>query len=959
MRGLLRLTDDSGEREIELTRGRTTVGGSPIDTLKINGEGYPASMLTLQWEPRRATWMLRCLRGMAPAVTVSGRPVAPDAAVQLASEDCIVVGTAKLQFDRVLAPVSHAGQPVTRLPLDQNTITIGREDPGRSHDASRLDLDPEEITISRNHAMIEKVGAEYFLVDLSRSGTELNGSAFTRERLVFGDRFRISGYIFEFTGDALQLFDPEASGSISAQQLRVVAGERTILDDVSLNVTAGEFIGVLGGSGQGKSTLLNALCGVNPATSGDVLIGGVSIQDREKLRAIGVGFVPQDDIVHRELTVREAITFSARLRLNLEPTEIDALVARVTNRLGLSDHVDKRIADLSGGQRKRVSIAIELLAKPSVLFLDEPSSGLDPATEEALMTLLQSLTLTKLTIVTTTHVLQKAYLFDRIVFIQGGRLVFAGGTDEARQHFLLHEDNTAESLDHSPIERIYSILAHDEKSAAQWEKEYKESRFASRAVPPLRADRHPLPSDDRAERLRVSPVTQLWLLGWRQWSILQSDRMNLGFLLLQPMLIGFLVAWVADKWALRMFLCVVATMWFGCSNGAQQIVAELSIFRRERVSGQGLNTYILSKLGFLSLLSAIQALLLFGLIVTLSPVFHSDNIDKANMRKEFALRLEDPRTLDAAAMGDDFEARDADSPSASATPTPASRSAKAPPRPVSAIKRWALFSLADFFQVSQNVIDSGRRMMTSADGSIRRDAQGKPLSVPAMPLTQVFLVTIGIRFLAVTIAALIGVGIGLAISSVVSNTTQAANTTQAVLWVPLTLIPQILLGGVVVTVPDMHSSVRAFSSVVPSFVVQRMMDVSGVFGLATPFLTNRTKTPVFLTSRGEKETVEWKEGDRSYSQSYDKISPVNIAWQNLAVKPESLGQHKQASQPLGEGFRVEYRDTVESRHDVRLSKGTVVRSLSVFYKSVLIAIMWVGVCYGVIFMGLRQKQTGK
>ena len=124
--------------------------------------------------------------------------------------------------------------------------------------------------------------------------------------------------------------------------------------------------------------MLNALCGVNPASSGEVLISGIPLTSREQVNAAGVGFVPQDDIVHLELTVTEAITYSARLRLNLPPAQITALVDRVIERLSLKEHRGKRISRLSGGQRKRVSVAIELLAKPSVLFLDEPSSGLDP-----------------------------------------------------------------------------------------------------------------------------------------------------------------------------------------------------------------------------------------------------------------------------------------------------------------------------------------------------------------------------------------------------------------------------------------------------------------------------------------------------------------------------------------------------------------------------------------------------
>src|SRR5206468_10280226 len=108
---------------------------------------------------------------------------------------------------------------------------------------------------------------------------------------------------------------------------------------------------------------------------------------------------------------------------------------------------------------------------------------------------------------------------------------------------------------------------------------------------------------------------------------------------------------------------------------------------------------------------------------------------------------------------------------------------------------------------------------------------------------------------------------------------------------------------------------------------QRIMDTAAVYGLTTPFLTNRTKTPLFLTSRGEKETIEWKDADRSFSQSYDKLSPVNTSWQNIAVIPAQLGQHKQAGDRSGHGFHIEYRDTIESRHDVRFSKGTAFWSL--------------------------------
>jgi ABC-type multidrug transport system ATPase subunit len=823
-------------------------------------------------------------------------------------------------------------------------------------DSARVDLDSEEIAISRVHAMIEREGEDYFLTDRSRLGTELNGVAFTRERLVFGDRLRISGYIFEFTGDALRLIHPESSGTVSADTVTVLADGRRILDQVSLNIAAGEFVGVLGGSGHGKTTLLNALCGINPPTSGEVRLGGVPLTDRARLREIGIGYVPQDDIVHRELTVNEAITFSAKLRLRLPRPQIDALVSRITKRLGLAPHAHQRVADLSGGQRKRVSIAIELLAKPSILFLDEPSSGLDPANEEALMTLLQSLTLTKLTVVCTTHVLQKAYLFDRILVVQSGKLIFAGDSDDARRHFLLQtgaEDQG--SLQHSPLERIYGLLANSSRSASDWEVAFRRSPFAARAVPPLPRAQLTQTRRESPEKLRVNQFKTFLLLAARQWKIIRSDFLNIAFLLVQPLLIGLLIGWVADKLALRMFLCIVATMWFGCSNGAQQIVGELPIFRRERVSGQGLNAYVLSKLGFLSAVSLAQAILLLFVTLFVTNIFHPEELDVQNIGKEFAARLA-PIELSTGASGaeGDFDAVDADEPAANAASTsrPEQSIEKTPWQP-NPLVLGSLMKLAGFFQISQNVLDSGPRILSRSDGTPLLDSQGRQIIVPGKSILNVLLVTLGLRFFAVAMAALTGVSIGLTISSIV------ANTTQAVLWVPLVLIPQILFGGVVVTVPDMSKSVRAFSHLMPSFAAQRIMDTAALYGLTTPFLTNRTKTPLFLTSRGEKETIEWKDADRSFSQSYDKLSPVNMSWQNIAVIPGQVGQHKQAGDRSADGFHIEYRDTIESRHDVRFSKGTPFWSLQSAQINTGILIFWNVACYGIILLGLVRKQTGK
>ena len=955
MKGRLRIRDRTDEREIELTREEAHIGSSANSQITVGRDSATQSGLSLQWEARHATWVLHVALALSTPATVNARPVNPGEEIPLSNLDTIELPGALIQFQRVLAPPTRAGHPASRVTLDSQPLVIGRGDLQKPGEPSHLDLDPEENVISRSHVVIECDAHEYFIRDTSRTGTELNGRALVRERLVFGDRFRIAGYMFEFLGDAISRIEPESTGSITARDVTVVAGSKPILENVSLNIAAGEFIGVLGGSGQGKSTLLNALCGIRPPTSGDVRIGGVPLTDRERLREIGIGYVPQDDIVHKELTVTEAITFSARLRLKLSPREIRALVERVTARLGLAEHAAKRISDLSGGQRKRVSIAIELLANPSVLFLDEPSSGLDPATEEALMTLLQSLTLTKLTVVCTTHVLQKAYLFDRLLFIQGGRLVFAGNSDEARRHFLLGNAEETTVLELSPLERVYACLANSGKPAAEWETEFKESQFAPRAFPLIGQGAAPETTDDSSGRLSVPALRSFALLVLRQWRIVRSDILNIAFLLVQPLLIGLLVGWVADKSAMRMFLCVVATMWFGCSNGAQQIVGELPIFRRERISGQGLNTYIFSKLGFLSLVSVLQALVLLITTFTSARLFHPEDIDRdsamTELTRSYTLGADEAEAGQSEDAG--FDAVDLEHPAA--TPAASVSHAARPPvkKPPGKFALNAMLSIGKFFQITQHILDSRPRLLEKEDGTPLRDEKGTLVVLPGMSIPGLLAANLGLRLAAVIAAAVVSVAIGLMISALV------ANTTQAVLWVPLVLIPQILFGGIVVQVPDMSRSVRLFSQLMPSFTAQRIMDVGSIYGLAVPLLSNRTKTPVFLTSRGEKERVEWTDNDRSFSEVFDKLSLVNTSFQNVLVIPDRLGQHKRVGDRSEDGLHMEYRDTVETRRDVRFSKGTIFRSLQSFQTSVLILAFWTLLSYAVIYFGLKSKQTSK
>jgi len=228
--------------------------------------------------------------------------------------------------------------------------------------------------------------------------------------------------------------------SLSAHALTVKIGFRSLLSQVSLSLSRGEVAAIIGPSGSGKSTLLKALCGVSRPTDGHVYVGQSDFYQHFDQFRQSIGYVPQDDIIHRELTVQEALTYVGRLRLPSDaPPEF--IKARVDEVLGQVDLIERRhlpIHKLSGGQRKRASIASELITAPPLLFLDEPTSGLDPALELNLMQLMQRLAKQGRIVFLTTHVMSNLPMMDKIGVVVEGRLLHWGTPADALSHFRIH-----------------------------------------------------------------------------------------------------------------------------------------------------------------------------------------------------------------------------------------------------------------------------------------------------------------------------------------------------------------------------------------------------------------------------------------------------------------------------------------------------------------------------------------
>lgn len=456
---------------------------------------------------------------------------------------------------------------------------------GRSAEADVLLPHP---SVSRRHVALRARGdgRGWLVEDLgSRGGTYLNGRLFARETLTCGDILSLGPFAFRYDGVRLRQALHAGGAAVRAIGLAKTAGGTRVLDGISLAIEPGQFIGVIGPSGAGKSTLLDALCALRPADAGSVFIDGSDLYGNAGVLRDEFGYVPQDDIVPLELSVEQVLDFGARLRLpkGTPPWERRRLVARTIDELGLRERSGTRVGSLSGGQRKRVSVAAELLCRPRLLFLDEPTSGLDPAAEASLMELLRRLAANGCTVVCTTHVMENAYLMDRLAVLASGRLAFFGAPEEARAHFA--------------VERLTQIHERLEHAPAWTPPEV--------AAPPARAERA-VPISRRPAALPILLI--------REWAILRADWKNLLLVLGQPVLIALLVTWVSRDASLVLFFASIATLWFGCGNAAQEIVRELPMFRRERLVGLGRNAYLLAKYLSIARITVMQSLLAYGVM---------------------------------------------------------------------------------------------------------------------------------------------------------------------------------------------------------------------------------------------------------------------------------------------------------------------------------------------------------
>ncbi len=384
---------------------------------------------------------------------------------------------------------------------------------------------------------------------------------------------------------------------------RRVAG-RQILHNLSLWVESGELVAIAGGSGAGKSTLLEILAGLQPASTGEVRHDDVTRRPR-------VGYVPQDDIIHLEMPLRRTLRYAALLRLpsGTPVAEAERIVAETLQDLDLADRAEVPVRALSGGQRKRASIAVELLTRPRVFFLDEPTSGLDPSTASDVMRLLQRLSRRGVTVVLTTHEPAGIDRCDRVVFLtRDGHFAFSGTPAAARRYFAVEN-----------LTQVYERLA-GEQTPQIWAQRFAESQAKAKARPGL--TRQALPPK-RSDVKHPGMVRQWWLLTRRNVDVLCRNRLTLAILLGSPVLVTAMMAILFKRGEFEpgsaagvgpaqiVFWIAFDGFFFGLTYGLLQIVGEMAVFRRERLAGLSVGAYVRSKVtALLPVLAGVSAVLL-------------------------------------------------------------------------------------------------------------------------------------------------------------------------------------------------------------------------------------------------------------------------------------------------------------------------------------------------------------
>ncbi|MEW1700861.1 MULTISPECIES: FHA domain-containing protein [unclassified Streptomyces] len=513
-----------------------------------------------------------------------------------------------------------------RSPTTFHQLALGRV--MRIGRALENELVVSDLQVSRHHAEFHSTPDGRFEIrDLgSHNGTYVNGQPIPKGgAAVLGpqDIVGVGHSTFRIVEGRLEEFVDTGSVSFSARHLTVtVDGGKQILKDVSFGVPEKSLIGVIGPSGSGKSTLLKALTGYRPANEGDVLYDNRSLYKQFAELRQRIGLVPQDDILHKELTVQKALRYAAKLRFpgDTAPTEREARIDEVLRELKLDIHKEKRVTSLSGGQRKRVSVALELLTKPSLIFLDEPTSGLDPGMDRDVMQLLRGLADDGRTVLVVTHSVAELGLCDKLlVMAPGGSVAYFGPPEEALNFF-----------GYSTWADVFSAFENyrDYDWAGRWKGSQHYQLYAA-DIDAVAAQPVQMPHQSMVRPPKPQGWgSQLWTLIRRYVSVIASDRGFLALMVILPAVLGAVSVVIPADFGLGapepparfnsdagtiMLILAVGMCFSGAANSVRELIKERVIYERERATGLSRSAYLMSKVIVLGVITALQGVIICGI----------------------------------------------------------------------------------------------------------------------------------------------------------------------------------------------------------------------------------------------------------------------------------------------------------------------------------------------------------
>ena len=582
--------------------GRDTAAEIALDSTRV-------SWHHARLEAAASGWIVTDL-GATNGTWINGVALSAERGAPLQAGDVLTVGDCELHCVASQANgATRAGGTAFFAAPTSGSWTIGR--------APDAEIALDHPGVSWHHARITRRGNNWLLEDLgSANGTWIHGVRVESGEVRPGDRVEIGAVRLCFGAQRVEVEAGAHSAALEARGLwKHTKSGATLLRDVSLAIAPGELVAIAGASGAGKSTLLKALNGTEPATRGRVVLGGLDFYAHREFFALTTGYVPQDDIVHLDLTVAEALRYTAKLRLpgDTGEAEIARLVARTLHDLEIAARSDHPIRSLSGGERKRVNIAVELLTQPTVLFLDEPTTGLDAGLERRVTSLLRRLADDGCTVITVTHAASTLDSYDKIAFLaRGGRLLFFGTPRAALQFFGARD-----------FAEIYEILDDEARHPAP----------QSAPEPTLSPAPMPLPANGVQPVSRHAALSQTATLLSRYAAVVRADTRNLMFWLGQAPLVALLLAMLFDgkmfaatqpqesngDWPIHgaprlLLLMAFSLMCFGLCNAAREIIKERAIYERERNVALRIGPYLVSKVALLALFALGQTLVIYAVV---------------------------------------------------------------------------------------------------------------------------------------------------------------------------------------------------------------------------------------------------------------------------------------------------------------------------------------------------------